>query len=113
MMFAPIVAARFTAVPRLANEFDVASTSRMWQFGQIADAMSRSREISRPQPEFVAGSGEVAPLWLTFLKQPLAVVQGARPKVERYTPRSASAFGSSYASTMAMVWPLPLVASSL
>jgi hypothetical protein len=51
---APRVTASFTAVPRLAIEASLASTSRMWQFGQIADTMSRSSEISVDQP----GSGD-------------------------------------------------------
>jgi len=39
----------------LAKEFDAASTSRMWQFGQIAETMSRSRLISVAQPAFLRG----------------------------------------------------------
>src|SRR5262249_22448936 len=108
--FAPIVAARFTAVPRLASDALDASTSRMWQFGQTAEAMSRSSEISSAHPASTAGSGEAAPFWFTFRKHPLAVVHGARPKLLRYVPRSDSAFGESIASTMAMVWPLPALA---
>jgi hypothetical protein len=61
----------------------VASTSRMWQSGQIAETMSRSREISPAQPVFVAGRGLACPLWLTLRKQPLAVVQAGRLKVDR------------------------------
>jgi hypothetical protein len=45
-----MVAARFTAAPRSEKKFVLASTSRMWQFGQIAETMSRSREISSAQP---------------------------------------------------------------
>ncbi len=56
----------------------------MWHFGQIAETMSRSREISSPQPTFAAGY-VVPPVWFTFLKQPLAVVQAGRPNCARYT----------------------------
>src|SRR5215831_16599286 len=82
----------------------------MWQFGQMAEAMSRSSEISSAHPASTDGSGEAAPFWFTFRKHPLAVLHGARPKLLRYVPRSASALGESIASTMAMVWPLPAVA---
>lgn len=58
---------------------EVASTSVMWQFGQVALAMSRSREISSAQPLSAEGREVVEPVWLTFLKQPLAVVQEERP----------------------------------
>jgi hypothetical protein len=69
----------FNAVPRLPMDDEVASTSKMGQPGQIADTMSRSREISPAQPVFVAGNGPVWPFWLTFWKQPLA----GGPKVDR------------------------------
>src|SRR3954451_7006535 len=75
----------------------------MWQPGQMADAMSTSREISSAQPVSVGGR-LLPPVWLTFLKQPLAVVQAGSPNWLRYTPRSASAVGSLNASTIAMVW---------
>ena len=55
----------------------------MWQFGQIAETMSTSSEISPAQPVSAVGSGLVAPFWLTFRKQPLAVVQAGRPNCER------------------------------
>ena len=51
--------------------------------------------ISDDQPAFAAGSGLAAPVWLTFLKQPFAVVQAGRPKLLRYVLRSLAAFGSS------------------
>src|SRR5579859_6613809 len=94
------LAASFTAAPRFAKEALLASTRMMWQLGQTAETMSRSREISWAQPPLVRGY-LVPPVWLIFLKQPLAVVQAARPNWARYTPRSASAVGSSYASTIA------------
>ncbi len=72
-----------TAVPRLAMVGDLASTSRMWQPGQIAETMSRSSEISPAQPASAEGSGAAWPFWLTFRKQPLAVVQAGSPNVER------------------------------
>jgi hypothetical protein len=76
---APSVAARFTAVPRFTNDAVVASTSRILQFGQTAETMSMSSEISCDQLAFAAGRLVVLPVWLTFLKQPLAVVQAGRP----------------------------------
>ena len=56
----------------------LASTNRMWQFGQVAETMSRSSEISCDQLAFAAG-GVVPPVWFTFLKQPFAVVQAGKP----------------------------------
>src|SRR5512146_3165294 len=79
----------------------------MLQLGQTADTMSTSSAISPAQPASATGSGLAAPFWLTFLKQPLAVVQAGRPNCDRYAPRSDSAFGLSYASTMAIAAPLP------
>ena len=76
---APRLTASFTALPRLAMEAEEASTSRMLQFGQIALAMSRSSEISSAQPLSAVGREVVEPVWLTFLKQPLATVQAERP----------------------------------
>src|SRR5438270_360333 len=57
----------------------------MWQFGHVAETMSRSREISWAQPPSTAGNGLVWPLWFTFLKQPFAVVHGAMPLLNRST----------------------------
>jgi hypothetical protein len=62
---------------------DDASTRRMLHSGQAALTMSRSSEISTPQPVLPPGSGLDAPDSFTVLKQPLAVVQGGRPNVER------------------------------
>src|SRR5215475_648239 len=103
MAFAPRAAARFSAVPRFAKELVFASTSRMWQPGQMAETMSRSSEISSAQPGSTRGY-LFLPFWSTLRKQPLAVVQAGRPNCDRYTPRSASAVGSSNASTIATVW---------
>jgi len=58
---------------------ELASTSRIRQFGQVAETMARSRAISLAQPGSALVSGETWPLWLTLRKQPLAVVQGGRP----------------------------------
>jgi hypothetical protein len=55
----------------------------MLQFGQIAETMSRSSEISPAQPLSAVGSEVVEPVWLTFLKQPLAVVQAGSPYCDR------------------------------
>ena len=72
--------------------------------------MSTSSEISWAQPAFLRGNGLALPFWLSLRKQPLAVVHADRPNCRRYTPRSASAVGSSNASTIATVCPLPAVA---
>src|SRR5262249_2456539 len=107
MTVAPIVAARFTAAPRSVMFAEFASTRRILQFGQAAEAMSRSSAISPAQPLSAVGSGLAAPFWFTFLKQPLAVVQAGRPYWARDTPRSFSAFGSACASRIATVFPEP------
>ena len=91
---APRLTAVLTAVPRSSVEGWLASTSRMWQLGQTAETMSRSSDSSSAQPESALG-GVLPPVSLTFLKQPLAVVQAGSPYWERYVPRSDSAFGSS------------------
>jgi hypothetical protein len=49
-----------------------------------------SRLISRLHPEFDLGY-EVVPVWLTLLKQPLAVVQAGKPYWVLKTPRSVCA----------------------
>src|SRR3954470_20825864 len=56
-----------TAAAKLLNELLEASTKRTLQRGQIADAMSTSREISCAQPPFLRGY-DVPPDWLTFAK---------------------------------------------
>ncbi len=76
---APSLTASFTAVPRLASDADFASTSRMLHFGQVALTMSRSRDSSPAQPLSAEGSEVVEPVWPTFVKQPLSVVQSGRP----------------------------------
>jgi hypothetical protein len=45
-----VVAAVLTAVASGVVSGLLASTSRMWQVGQIAETMSRSSEISSAQP---------------------------------------------------------------
>ncbi|SFY51810.1 hypothetical protein STEPF1_05076 [Streptomyces sp. F-1] len=76
---APSFTASLTAVPRLAIDAVLASTSRILQFGQVALTMSRSSEISPAQPLSAVGSEVVEPVWPTLVKQPLAVVQAGRP----------------------------------
>ena len=76
---APSETAVLMAVNNGESSALLASTSRMWQAGHVAETMSRSSEISPAQPLSAVGSGDVWPLPLTFLKQPLAVVQAARP----------------------------------
>src|SRR5437868_15472450 len=97
MALAPRAAASFTAVPRSLKLVEVASTRRMLQPGQIAETMSRSREISWAQPLSALGY-VVPPVWSTLRKQPVPDefdVQAGNPKVERYVARSLSAVGSS------------------
>ena len=48
-------AAVSSAVPRLANVGEVASTNRMLQLGHMAETMSRSTEISSDQPALDEG----------------------------------------------------------
>jgi hypothetical protein len=72
------------------------------QLWQIPCATWTSSEISSAQPESTRGRLEF-PFWPIFLKQPFAVVQAGRPNCVLYFARSASAVGSSYASTMAIV----------
>src|SRR5437588_732881 len=71
--------------------------------------MSRSSEISSPQPMSLRGNA-APPFWSTLRKQPVVVLLHAgRLNVERYTAKSLSAFGSSNASTTATVCPAPPV----
>src|SRR3974390_250136 len=66
-----VLEAVVTAVPRSANEFELASNRAMLHFGQTADAAWRSRSISVDQPVSAVGSGVAAPFWLTWAKQGL------------------------------------------
>src|SRR5215471_15445190 len=91
--FAPSAAASFSAVSRFANEFVLASTSRILQFWQIWCTVSTSSAISRCQ--LVLDENDVPPFWSTFLKQPFAVVHDGRPYCVSYAARSDSMFGSS------------------
>ena len=50
-----MVAARLIAAPRSLVLFELASTRMIPHCGQVADTMSRSREISLAQPESGAG----------------------------------------------------------
>jgi hypothetical protein len=106
---APRLAAALTPVPRSSVVAELTSTRTILQSGHAALTMSRSRAISCDQPASGDGNGEGWPLWLTFLKQPFAVVQAGSPNCERYVARSLSAVGSSNASTTATMWPLPPV----
>ncbi len=76
---APSATASFSAVPRSESFAEFASTRTMLQFGQTALTMSRSRASSPAQPVSLVGSEVVEPVWLTCLKQPLALVQADRP----------------------------------
>src|SRR5580692_4241035 len=96
-----------------------ASTSRILHSGQAAETISRSSDISRPQFSILpvvsligyllVGYFSSLPSWLTFLKHPFTFVHSESLYSFRYTFRSASAFGSSYASTIATVCPDPPV----
>jgi hypothetical protein len=66
----------------LATEAELASTRRIRQVGQIAEAISRSSAISWPQPPSAAGSAAV-PAWPTLVKQPPADVHDPRPYCAR------------------------------
>ena len=101
----------FTDFPMFVNDGESASTSRMWQFGHAADTACTSSAISTPHPGSGRG-GEAPPRWLTFRKQPFADVQDGSPHAARYAARSASTFGLSNASTIAIVCPTPRVTSS-
>ena len=70
-----------TAVPSWLGALPSASTSRMLQFGQIADTMSRSDDSSVAHPASGGGSGLVCPFWFTFVKHPLP--HAGRPHAER------------------------------
>ena len=76
--FAPFAAAVCIAVSMSSEFEEFASTSRMWQLGQIADTVSRSSEISWSQPALTVEGGVEPPFSLSLRKQPLLVVQGAR-----------------------------------
>src|SRR5882757_3639834 len=85
----------------------------MWQFGHAAETACRSNAISTPQSGSPCGSGFVAPRWLTLRKHLFATVHAGRSNCFRYVARSEAVFGLSYASTIAMVWPDPLLIGSL
>src|SRR5579875_556757 len=74
-----LCAAAMPASRSLLDELLV-STSRMRQLGHRAETASRSSDSSDSQEApALCGSGDVAPLWLTLVKQPLAAVHGGRP----------------------------------
>jgi hypothetical protein len=62
---------------------ELASTSTMWQLGQMALTMSMSSDSSSAQPASAEGSLLVLPVWPTFWKQPFALVQAGRPNCLR------------------------------
>jgi hypothetical protein len=88
---------------------ELASTSRMWQFGHRAETASRSSDSSIAQVASCVDAGIEAPVWLTFVKQPLLVVHAGSPYVARYVARSDSAFGLRKGSMIAIVSPTPPV----
>ena len=80
---------------------ELASTKRIVALGAMACAHSTSSEISKPQSALVVGS-LAPPVWLTILK-----FAAGRPNFASKAAKSLAMFGSLYASTMAIVWPLP------
>jgi hypothetical protein len=82
--FAPNTTAELMPAPKndVASSL-LASTSSSLQFGHAADIICRSRSVCTAHPALAVGSGVTAPFWLTFLKQPLAVVHGGSPNCER------------------------------
>src|SRR6516165_3810323 len=94
-------AANATAAARLERSALAASTSRIFALGAMACAHSMSSAISTAQPASGCGS-DVPPVWLTLVN-----VGSGRPNCRSNWCRSLAARGSSYASTMAMVSPVP------
>src|SRR4051812_35885542 len=76
---APSATASFSAVPRSESVAELASTRMMLQLGQTALTMSMSSASSPAQPLSFDGREVVEPVWLTCLKQPLALVHADRP----------------------------------
>ena len=79
----------------------------MFAFGAMAWAHSTSRAISNDQSALLLGS-VLPPDSLTTFK-----FAAARPYLASNVCRSPTIFGSLYASTMAMVWPVPFPATPL
>src|SRR5439155_19604763 len=79
-----------TAWNRSEKELLFASTRMMSAPGAMACAHSISSEASCAQPQLARG---LLPFANTFLKQPLAVVQGGSPNCSENTFRSFSAVG--------------------
>ena len=93
--------------------FEVASTSRIEQSGQMADAICTSRSVSAAQPLSTGICGSSTPVWPTLRKQGAAgreveianagdepatvqvVSIEGRPMVTRYRTRSAATEGAS------------------
>lgn len=82
MNLAPSEAASFSAAPRSAIAVLVASTTVMWQFGQIAETTSMLAASVASQFADVGGK-VLVPVWLTCLKHPSATVHGESPYWER------------------------------
>jgi hypothetical protein len=80
-----------SALLMLATPGLFASTSRILQFGQMAETMSRSRDASSAHAEALAGSGPDFPFWLTIFRQPVEVLHAGSPNHFRYTARSPAA----------------------
>src|SRR5712692_6387946 len=97
------LAAKSTAPNRLVKLLVADSTSKIFAPGAMAWTHSTSSEISSAQPLLVRGG----PCGVSLVKQPLAVVQLGRANCELNVPRSLSMPGSSKASIMATVWPVP------
>src|SRR5271156_1770089 len=101
---APLRTATSTPLNKSLKLLLAASTRMILAFGAMACAHSMSRDISTDQFAFAAGRCPVAYI---LLKSPLLVVAAGREYCLLKTPRSDSAFASSYASTMVIVCPAP------
>ena len=69
---------------------ELASTNMMLQLGQMAETMSRSREISSAQPPLAVGYEPATPDWFSLVYDTVG-----RPNWPRYVARSLAALGSS------------------
>ena len=76
--FAPCAAAVCIAACMSFEYVEFASTSRMWQLGQIAETASRSSEVSWLQPASEIGGGVDPPCSLIWRKHPVADVHAGR-----------------------------------
>src|SRR5262249_39410056 len=92
---APCAAAAFSAANSETSGFDD-WTSRILQLGHTALTIWMSSAVSIVQSSVdggAAGSGDVAPFWLSTVRHPFARVHAGSPNCARYVPRSVSTLG--------------------